>query len=108
MTNYFNLVRVQAKMYRFSLSWPRILPKGTKEIVNQAAIDYCNNVINELISKGIETMVTMFHWDLPQHLQEAYGGWESEQMVDIFGDYARLCFEQFGDRVKYWITFNEP
>ncbi|CAH1258256.1 LCT [Branchiostoma lanceolatum] len=97
------------RFYRFSLSWTRIFPDGTVAGgVNQDGVDYYNNVINELIANGITPMVTLYHWDLPQALQDRYGGWVSGELVQHFDDYATFAFQTFGDRVKYWITFNEP
>ncbi|KDR17469.1 hypothetical protein L798_07853, partial [Zootermopsis nevadensis] len=101
------LKQIGADFYRFSVSWARILPTGQINIVNQAGIDYYNRLINELLANGIKPMVTIFHWDLPQKLQDL-GGMPNILIADIFTDYARLLFENFGDRVKWWITFNEP
>ncbi|XP_004507315.1 non-cyanogenic beta-glucosidase-like [Cicer arietinum] len=97
--------------YRFSISWSRVIPtgkwdKGRGE--NPAGIEYYNNLTNELIANGIQPLVTLFHWDLPQGLEDEYGGFLNESIVDDFRDYADLCFNKFGDRVKNWVTFNEP
>ncbi|CAH2058014.1 unnamed protein product [Thlaspi arvense] len=94
--------------YRFSISWSRILPRGDlKGGINQAGIDYYNKLINELLSKGIQPFATIFHWDTPQGLEDAYGGFRDERIVNDFRDYADLCFKHFGDRVKHWMTLNE-
>nr|ABY84677.1 coniferrin beta glucosidase [Leucaena leucocephala] len=95
--------------YRFSISWSRILPKGKLSGgINQEGIKYYNNLINELLANGLKPFVTLFHWDLPQALEDEYGGFLSSDIVEDYGDYAELCFKEFGERVKHWIKLNEP
>ncbi|GLJ30671.1 hypothetical protein SUGI_0607360 [Cryptomeria japonica] len=94
-------------VYRFSISWSRILPDG-KGKINKAGIEYYNNFINALLRNGIQAFVTLFHFDLPKALQDSYGGWLSPQIIMDFEAYADICFRAFGDRVKYWATINEP
>uniref|UniRef100_H2YY85 beta-glucosidase n=1 Tax=Ciona savignyi TaxID=51511 RepID=H2YY85_CIOSA len=94
--------------YRFSLSWPRILPSGNRTTINQAGITYYHALIDGLLAAGIEPMVTLYHWDLPNALQDSFGGWVGAEIIDLFVEYADICFKEFGPKVKRWITFNEP
>lgn len=93
--------------YRFSIAWSRVLPDGDISNVNEKGIEYYNKIIDKLLELKIEPMVTMYHYDLPQKLQD-FGGLTNSIFVSYFEAYANLLFERFGDRVKYWITFNEP
>ncbi len=93
--------------YRFSISWSRILPDGTGE-VNQAGIDHYSNVVDALLEAGITPYVTLFHWDMPQSLDDRYGGFLSRQAADDFAAYVEVVVKALGDRVKNWITLNEP
>ncbi|XP_061861226.1 lactase/phlorizin hydrolase [Colius striatus] len=95
------------KNYRFSLSWSRIFPSGRNDSINSHGVDYYNRLINGLLANNITPFVTLYHWDLPQALQDV-GGWESSVLIDLFDSFADFCFQTFGDRVKFWVTFNEP
>ncbi|KAJ4967907.1 hypothetical protein NE237_014608 [Protea cynaroides] len=94
--------------YRFSISWPRVLPSGRFGEINHAGIEFYNKLINALIHKGIQPFVTLNHWDIPQELENRYGTWLNPQIQEDFGYFADVCFRAFGDRVKYWVTINEP
>lgn len=93
--------------YRFSISWSRVLPDGDISSVNEAGIAYYNKLINRILENGMQPMVTMYHYDLPQELQK-FGGLTNSIFIGYFESYANLLFDRFGDRVKTWITFNEP
>ncbi|KAF2319365.1 hypothetical protein GH714_015158 [Hevea brasiliensis] len=104
-----NVKNMGFKGFRMSISWSRVIPSGRRrEGVNKEGIEFYNNVINEIISNGLEPFVTIFHWDTPQALEDKYGGFLSRDIVYDYYEYANLLFEEFGDRVKYWMTFNEP
>lgn len=103
-----NMLRnLEVKTYRFSLSWSRLLSNGTLATVNTPGVQFYQNLIDGLLANGIQPMISLYHWDLPQPLEDI-GGWLNPVIIRYFNDYARFCFQQFGDRVKYWITFNEP
>ncbi|MBN1446153.1 MAG: beta-glucosidase [Candidatus Omnitrophica bacterium] len=92
--------------YRFSLSWPRILPEG-KDRLNQKGMDFYDRLVDELLKNGIDPFVTLFHWDYPYELY-CKGGWLNNESPDWFADYAEIAAKKLGDRVNNWITINEP
>ena len=94
--------------YRFSISWARILPRGQLGGVNSAGIAFYDRLITALLQKGIEPFVTLHHFDMPQELETRYGSWLGAGIREEFGYYADVCFKAFGDRVRFWTTFNEP
>ncbi|XP_037496898.1 beta-glucosidase 17 isoform X2 [Jatropha curcas] len=95
--------------FRFSLSWSRILPEGKiSKGVNWEGVKFYNSLIDKLLSNGIQPFVTLFHWDLPQALEDEYKGLLSPEILNDYYEYADFCFKEFGDRVKYWVTINEP
>jgi beta-glucosidase len=96
--------------YRFSLAWSRIIPLGGKDDpVNQAGLDYYSRLVDDLLANNITPFVTLFHWDTPQALEDRYGGMLNQAKYTVdFERYARVCFTALGDRVKHWITYNEP
>ncbi|XP_069833638.1 beta-klotho [Dendropsophus ebraccatus] len=93
--------------YHFSISWPRLFPQGNN-VPSEKGVRYYNKTINLLIKKGIQPVITLYHWDLPVPIQEKYGGWANQSVIHLFNNYARFCFLNFGDRVKYWITMHNP
>ena len=97
---------LKLRAYRFSISWPRILPQG-KGQVNRAGLDFYSRLVDSLLAAGITPLVTLYHWDLPQALQDL-GGWAKRDIAGWFGDYAGAAAKALGDRVKLWATFNEP
>jgi beta-glucosidase len=92
--------------YRFSMSWPRVLPQG-RGPVNTAGLDFYSQLVDALLEAGIEPFVTLYHWDLPQALQDQ-GGWPARATAAAFAEYADLASRRLGDRVKHWMTLNEP
>nr|Q25BW4.1 RecName: Full=Beta-glucosidase 1B; AltName: Full=Cellobiase 1B [Phanerodontia chrysosporium]AHH92833.1 beta-galactosidase [synthetic construct]BAE87009.1 beta-glucosidase [Phanerodontia chrysosporium] len=104
------LVQYGVKSYRFSISWSRIIPLGGRnDPVNEAGIKFYSDLIDALLERGIVPFVTLYHWDLPQALHDRYLGWlNKDEIVQDYVRYAGVCFERFGDRVKHWLTMNEP
>ncbi|KAJ3732805.1 glycoside hydrolase family 1 protein [Lentinula guzmanii] len=104
------LAQYGVKSYRFSIAWSRIIPLGGRDDpVNPKGIEFYSKLIDALLEKNIIPFVTLYHWDLPQSLHERYGGWlNKEEIVKDYTRYAQVCFEAFGDRVKHWLTMNEP
>ena len=100
------MASLNLQAYRFSVSWPRVLPKGRGQ-VNQMGLDFYHHLVDGLLEAGIEPVLTLYHWDLPQILQED-GGWADRDTVDCFEEYASVVVKALGDRVRYWITHNEP
>ncbi len=94
------------KAYRFSISWSRIFPKG-KGRINERGMDFYNRLVDELLNANITPFITLYHWDLPAALQDV-GGWNNRDIAEWYADYADYVFQRLGDRVKNWITLNEP
>jgi beta-glucosidase len=98
--------RLSLRGYRFSVAWSRVFPEG-KGKLNRPGLDFYSRLVDELLDAGITPAVTLYHWDLPQSLQDA-GGWENRDTADYFVEYANAVFQALGDRVGFWITHNEP
>jgi beta-glucosidase len=101
-----NIQKMGMGANRFSISWSRVLPDG-KGVSNQKGIDFYNRLIDKTLENNIEPWVTLYHWDLPQALENK-GGWTNRDIIGWFSDYTALCAKSFGDRVKHWIVLNEP
>ena len=100
------LERLGAPGYRFSIAWPRIQPTGAGP-ANQAGLDFYDRLIDRVLAAGVEPMVTLYHWDLPQALEDD-GGWLNRSTIDRFADYAAIVGERYADRVGHWVPINEP
>ncbi|MDQ1135492.1 6-phospho-beta-glucosidase [Microbacterium sp. SORGH_AS 1204] len=94
-------------VYRFSIAWSRIFPKGDETEPNEAGLAFYDRILDELEKHGIEPLVTISHYETPLHLAEQYGGWTNRALIGFYERYARTLFERFGSRVTYWLTFNE-
>ncbi|MBB3157887.1 6-phospho-beta-glucosidase [Microbacterium proteolyticum] len=94
-------------VYRFSIAWSRIFPKGDETEPNEEGLAFYDRVLDELEKHGIEPLVTISHYETPLHLAETYGGWTNRELIGFYERYARTLFARFGARVKYWLTFNE-
>jgi beta-glucosidase len=94
------------KAYRFSIAWPRVFPEGAGT-PNPKGLDFYNRLLDELLANGVEPFATMYHWDLPQALQDRFGGWKSRDTSTAFADYAGYVAERLSDRVKHFFTINE-
>jgi len=92
--------------YRFSISWPRIIPLGTGR-VNEMGLDFYDRMLDEVLNQGLQPYATLYHWDLPQALEDQ-GGWSNPAIVDWFAEYTEVVTRALGDRIKGWITLNEP
>ncbi|KAL4121990.1 hypothetical protein QTP88_014405 [Uroleucon formosanum] len=102
-----NLIELGVNTYRFSISWPRVLPNGDDRLVNEAGVNYYKSLIEKLLENKITPLVTMYHWDLPNILQDL-GGWSNPNIGEYFKNYANFLFKTFGSQIKLWTTFNEP
>ena len=94
------------RAYRFSVSWPRIYPNGNGAI-NAPGLRFYSKLVDELLANDIEPILTLYHWDVPQALMEAYGGWESRRIIEDFNTYCVALYEELGDRVRRWVSLNE-
>ncbi|KAF3529833.1 hypothetical protein DY000_02043968 [Brassica cretica] len=103
------LKKLNMDAFRFSISWSRIFPHGKKDKgVSETGVKFYNDLINELIANGVTPMVTLFQWDVPQALEDEYNGFLSDHILEDFREFAKFAFNEYGDRVKHWVTINEP
>src|SRR5215471_210106 len=100
------MAELNLNAYRFSLSWPRILPQGTG-VVNERGLDFYDRLVDALLARGIRPLATLYHWDLPVALQDQ-GGWLARDTAYAFAEYAGVVAQRLGDRVDWWLTQNEP
>ena len=115
-SNFYNSFREDIALYkkiglnslRTSIQWTRLIKDFETGEVDEDGVRFYNEVIDEFIKQGLTLVINLYHFDMPIELQERYGGWESKHVVELFVKYAKKAFELFGDRVKYWMTFNEP
>ncbi len=94
-------------VFRFSIAWSRIFPNGDEEAPNEEGLAFYDRILDELARYGIEPLVTISHYETPLHLARAYGGWTDRRLIEFYQRYARVLFERYGHRVRYWLTFNE-
>lgn len=95
-------------MFDFTISWARLLPNGTGSVPLKAGVDFYRDVIKASNKAGMDNFCTLYHWDLPQTLQDKYRGWLSSDVVEDFENYAKVVFDAFGDICHNWVTMNEP
>ncbi|MBA3243589.1 MAG: family 1 glycosylhydrolase, partial [Actinobacteria bacterium] len=100
------LGELNVNAYRFSLAWPRLFPTGSGPL-ERRGLDHYDRLLDALLERGIEPVVTLYHWDLPQALEDT-GGWRNRETMERFAEYAATCFDAYGDRVRWWLTINEP
>jgi beta-glucosidase len=101
------MAKLEMNAYRFSVAWSRVIPQG-KGATNPKGLDYYNRLVDALLEKEITPFITLFHWDMPQTLFEQYGGFAGRETASYFADYVEVVVQSLGDRVKHWITLNEP
>ena len=95
------------KCFRLSIAWSRIFPHGDEEKPNEEGLAFYDNVFDECLKYGIQPVVTLSHFEMPYYLADHYGGWRDRRVIDFFLRYAKVCFERYHEKVKYWMTFNE-